>query len=133
VHGMSIGEVARTSGMQPSAIRYYEHIGLLPSPVRVRGRRQYAASVLDRLAAIRLAQEAGFTLAEAKALLQGFTPGDLPPARWRPSARKKRNELEALIMRGRRMQRILDALLACTCDRFEECGREARTRADIPI
>jgi MerR family transcriptional regulator, redox-sensitive transcriptional activator SoxR len=133
MHEMPIGEVAQRSGIQPSTIRYYEHIGLLPSPARVRGRRQYDAIVLDRLAVIRLAREAGFTLMEAKALIQDFTPGDLPHTRWRPSALRKREELEVLIMRGRRMQRILDALLACTCDRLEECGREARERARMPI
>ena len=38
---MSIGELARRAGIRASAIRYYESIGLMPSPIRSSGRRQY--------------------------------------------------------------------------------------------
>jgi DNA-binding transcriptional MerR regulator len=43
---MSIGEVARTVGVRPSALRYYESVGLLPSPERTNGRRRYDGEVL---------------------------------------------------------------------------------------
>jgi DNA-binding transcriptional MerR regulator len=36
--GMSIGEVARKMGLRPSAIRYYEKLGLIAKPPRVSGR-----------------------------------------------------------------------------------------------
>lgn len=35
--GMSIGEVGRRAGLEPSAIRYYEGLGLLPKPPRAGG------------------------------------------------------------------------------------------------
>ena len=38
---MSIGEVARRAGVAPTAIRYYESLGLLPEPTRTAGRRRY--------------------------------------------------------------------------------------------
>jgi MerR family transcriptional regulator, redox-sensitive transcriptional activator SoxR len=38
---LAIGEVARRAGIRPSALRYYESIGLLPAPTRVSGRRRY--------------------------------------------------------------------------------------------
>ncbi len=47
--GLSIGEVSHLSGVSTSALRYYERIGLVPPPPRVAGRRDYDASVLDRL------------------------------------------------------------------------------------
>jgi hypothetical protein len=38
---VTIGEVARKAGLQASAIRYYERLGLLPRPARIGGRRSY--------------------------------------------------------------------------------------------
>lgn len=52
--GATIGEVARRAGVRPSTLRYYERIGVLPSPERSNGRRRYDGEVLrevlDRLA-----------------------------------------------------------------------------------
>jgi MerR family transcriptional regulator, redox-sensitive transcriptional activator SoxR len=63
---MSIGEVARRPGVRPSALRYYESIGVLPTPQRENGRRRYDGEVLrdvlDRLTVVRVAQQAGFTI-----------------------------------------------------------------------
>ena len=68
---LSIGEVARRTGLRASALRYYEESGLLPAPTRVKGRRVYDAQVIRRIDGLRFAQEAGFTLKEIKALFQG--------------------------------------------------------------
>jgi MerR family redox-sensitive transcriptional activator SoxR len=46
---LSIGEVARRTGVPASALRYYEDAGLLPAPRRVSGRRRYDAEVLRRV------------------------------------------------------------------------------------
>ena len=43
---LSIGEVALRAGLNPSAIRYYERIGLLPDAERVSGQRRYDETVL---------------------------------------------------------------------------------------
>ena len=87
--GMSIGEVARQAELQPSAIRYYESLGLIPEPPRVGGKRRYDASVLEWLSLIALAREAGFTMKEIRQLVTGFTPGTRPAARWRELATRK--------------------------------------------
>jgi len=81
--GPTIGEVARRAGVRPSALRYYERIGVLPLPGRENGRRQYdeevLREVLGRLAIVRVAQQAGFTIAEIRTLLDGFSE-DTPPS-----------------------------------------------------
>jgi MerR family transcriptional regulator, redox-sensitive transcriptional activator SoxR len=123
---MTIGQVARRAGVQPSTIRYYEEIGLLPPPTRVGGRRHYDAIIFDRLAVTRVARKAGFTLREAKGLIQGFTSAGSPPIRWRHRAIQKREEVRALIERGYRMNYILETLLTCECRQIEDCGRIAR-------
>ena len=69
-----IGEVAQRSGIKPSAIRYYESVGLLPEPARRSGRRVYDNDVLDHLTFIRFAQMAGFGISEIKGLVSGLTP-----------------------------------------------------------
>ena len=121
--GMSIGEVARRSGVAPSAIRYYESLGLLPAPPRVGGKRRYDESVLDWLAVIALARAAGFTMAETRELVRGFAPGTPPATRWRRLATRKLAEVDALVARAERMRLVLRHALDCECPRLEECGR----------
>lgn len=63
---LTIGEVARRAGLRPSALRYYESVGILSPPQRVSGQRRYDATALQRIALIQLAQRAGFTIAEIR-------------------------------------------------------------------
>src|SRR4051812_4829529 len=57
---LTIGEVARRTGLATSSIRYYERIGLLPEPSRLQGQRRYDADVVGKLGFIGVAQSAGF-------------------------------------------------------------------------
>src|SRR3954470_6165446 len=54
---LAIGDVSRIAGLRPSAIRYYESLGLLPKPRREGGQRRYDADVLEWLSLIALARE----------------------------------------------------------------------------
>ena len=119
---MRIGEVAREAGLAASAIRYYERLGLLPKPSRVSGKRLYEASVLEWLSLIALAREAGFTMAEIKRLVTGFTPGTMPAARWRELATRKLSEIDAIVVRAERMRAVLRVALDCGCFRLKDCG-----------
>src|SRR5215216_1550017 len=101
-----IGEVARRAGIRPSALRYYESIGLMPAPKRVNGRRRYDESIVQMLRIIQLAQQAGFTVAEIETLLHGFAPDTPPAARWQPLAQQKIAELDALIVHAEKMKVI---------------------------
>jgi MerR family redox-sensitive transcriptional activator SoxR len=126
VESMSIGEVARSAGVRPSALRYYEGVGLLPPPERENGRRRYGGEVLrevlDRLAVVRVAQQAGFTISEIMTLLDGFSE-DIPPSeRWRLLAREKLPEVEALVERALGMKDLLERGLRCECLSLEDCA-----------
>ena len=120
---LTITEVARRSGLRPSALRYYEEAGLLPAPSRVSGRRRYGGDVLEQLAVIRLAQSAGFTIAETRTFLHGFAPDTPPPDRWQELAAEKLPEVVALIARARAMKEILETGLRCECLALQECAR----------
>ena len=67
---LTIGVVARASGVKIPTIRYYEQIGLLPPPPRTgSNRRLYDAHDLARLAFIRHARELGFEIDAIRTLL----------------------------------------------------------------
>ena len=123
--GATIGEVAQRAGVRPSTLRYYEGIGMLPSPERANGRRQYDGEVLrevlDRLAIVRVAQQAGFAISEIQTLSDGFSEDTPPSERWRILAREKLPEVEAQISRARSMKRLLERGLECECLRIEDC------------
>jgi len=125
--GLSISAVAREAGLQPSAIRYYERVGLLSPAPRMHGRRQYDPRVLQRLAVIGIAQQAGFTIADIKTLLHGFNAATPAATRWRALAERKLPEVEALIARAHEMKRIIEESLQCGCLSLEECALSLRT------
>jgi len=119
---LTIGEVARQAGMRTSALRYYESMGLLPPPRRVSGgHRRYDPSVLGLLTVLRMAQQAGFTIAEMHMLVAGFSPETPASERWRQLAQNKLQEVEAVIVHAQQTKRILEQLVQCGCLRLEEC------------
>ncbi len=126
MEGMSIGEVARKAGVRTSALRYYERIGLLPRAGRENGRRRYDGEALrealDRLAVVRVAQQAGFTISEIRTLLDGFSEDTPPSERWRALAQAKLPEVEALVERALSMKDLLERGLRCECLNLEECA-----------
>lgn len=65
---LDIREIADLSGINPSALRYYEKKGLIQPVGRNGLRRQYHQNVLNKLQLITLGQAAGFTLDELAAM-----------------------------------------------------------------
>ena len=119
---LPIGEVARRAGIRPSALRFYESIGLLPAPKRVNGRRRYDESTVQMLRVVQLAQRAGFTVAEIQTLLHGFAPDTPPAERWQTLAHQKLHELDQIITHAQQMKRVLETGLNCGCLRLEDCA-----------
>jgi MerR family transcriptional regulator, redox-sensitive transcriptional activator SoxR len=115
---MLIGELSRRAGIAPSAIRYYEDQGLLPRAGRVSGRRVFDDRSLANLMVVRLAGDAGFTLAEIRQLVTEFGKN-----RWRRLAQRKLGEIQAASERLRSMTVLLEKLLECKCPDIEFCGK----------
>lgn len=118
---LSIGEVARRSGVRTSAIRYYEKIGLLPQVPRSGKQRRYDPLILDRLAIVRFAQYVGLRLIEIKWLLHDV-PGRPPPERWRKLARERLGQVESLIADAQAIRGLLQMTLDCKCPKLVERG-----------
>ena len=68
---LTIGDLAKATGTKVETIRYYERIGLLPTPARTAGNyRAYGPANLDRLSFIRHARELGFAIEAIRDLLR---------------------------------------------------------------
>lgn len=66
-----IGEISKQSGLSTQAIRYYEKLGLIESPLRsTKGYRLYSSLVIERLQSIQYAQSFGLSLSQIKKLLE---------------------------------------------------------------
>lgn len=67
---LTVGQLAKTAGVNVETVRYYHRIGLLPTPERAYGSiRHYGHDALRRLRFIRRAQRLGFALEEVSSLL----------------------------------------------------------------
>ncbi|HEV2491327.1 MAG TPA: MerR family transcriptional regulator [Candidatus Acidoferrales bacterium] len=121
---LTISEVARQVGLQASAIRYYERIGLLPPAQRMSGQRRYDTTALYRLAIIQWGRQLGFTLEEIRQLFFGFRNVTRASERWRTLSRKKVAELDGLMDRIKTMRRLLTKMMRdCRCVTLEQCGK----------
>jgi MerR family redox-sensitive transcriptional activator SoxR len=124
---LTIGELAELTKVRPSAIRYYESVGLLPEPARKSGRRQYSLDTARLIGTLRFAQRAGFSVGEIRTLFHGFGADVPPAARWRKLADKKMADLEILIADAERMRTALQKGMRCGCVRIEDCIIESET------
>ena len=121
---LTISEVARQVGLQASAIRYYEQIGLLPRARRVNGQRRYDATTLYRLAIIQRTRQLGFTLSEIRHLFFGFRDATHASERWRTLSQQKLRELDNLMDGIRAVRAVLRKLMSnCRCDTLDQCGK----------
>ncbi len=119
---LSIGEVARQAGLQPSAVRYYERLGLLPLPKRINGRRRYDPDIVQVLTIIQFAQRGGFTLEEIRRLVGRRGTEVLRSRDWQDCVRDKLIELDAQIEQIQQMKGLLERGLGCACrHRLDEC------------
>jgi MerR family redox-sensitive transcriptional activator SoxR len=121
---LTISQVARQVGLQSSAIRYYEQIGLLPPAHRISGQRRYDTTVLYRLSVIQRARQLGFTLEEVRELFFGFRDVPRASVRWQKLCRKKLEELESLMEGIKTVRRLLRRMTArCHCETLDQCGK----------
>jgi MerR family redox-sensitive transcriptional activator SoxR len=118
---ITINQVTQQTGVRPSALRYYEEIGLLRPVRRVSGRRVYDDSVLQRLALIQTGQQAGFTLAEMRTLINNVLNAESGGAGWHDLVDRKLKEMDALLRNIESMKRLLQDIMDCDDARLAEC------------
>ena len=110
---LTIGELARRTGVGVETIRFYEGEGLLARPERpLRSIRTYPQEAMDRLFFIHQAKEIGFTLREIRDLLALRDDPDADAAAVRGRAMAKLADVDDKVERLQRMRSTLRALLS---------------------
>ena len=120
---ITIGELAKRSGVATSAIRFYEEQGLISSTRTGGGQRQYRRETLRRIGFIRAAQAVGLNLAEIRSALEAL-PGQRTPTKqdwerlsraWQPLLQERIDGLIAL-------RDQLASCVGCGCLSLKSCS-----------
>ena len=119
---LTIGEVARRSGVATSALRFYEDRGLIASERAGSGHRRYRRRVLRRIAFIVFAQKVGLTLEEIGAELAKLPPDRAPTRRdWSRLTTNWSARIDERIAELRRLQHGLTECIGCGCLSLDRC------------
>jgi MerR family copper efflux transcriptional regulator len=109
---LTIGRVARSAGIRPSAIRYYERRGIVKPATRgANGYRFYASDTINILAFVKKAQALGMTLKEIKPLLNLAAQGQQPCSRVKQLARSHLRDIDQKIHELTALRNELQSLL----------------------
>ncbi|HVA26913.1 MAG TPA: redox-sensitive transcriptional activator SoxR [Candidatus Baltobacteraceae bacterium] len=119
---LTVGEVARRSGVAVSTIHFYESKGLVSS-IRNRGnQRRFHRSELRRIAVIKVAQRAGISLAEISEALATLPTDRAVSARdWARLSKRWKNDLDERIERLTALRDQLGDCIGCGCLSLASC------------
>jgi MerR family redox-sensitive transcriptional activator SoxR len=115
---LTVGELARRSGVSVSALHFWERAGLIDGWRSPGNQRRYERAALRRVAIIKVAQAVGIPLAEIKARLHGLPAGK---EGWGMLAAEWRAELDGRIVLLTRLRDQLDGCIGCGCLSVQEC------------
>jgi MerR family transcriptional regulator, redox-sensitive transcriptional activator SoxR len=119
---LTISELAARSGVAPSALRYYERLGLIRATRTGGNQRRYQRSELRRVAFIRIAAQVGVSLEEI-----GGALAELPEARtptradWARLSRRWQARLDERIRLLQRLRDDLSGCIGCGCLSLRSC------------
>ena len=119
---LSVGEVARRSGVAVSTLHFYEAKGLISSGRTQGNQRRYARDVLRRVAFVRVAQRVGIALADIEAALATL-PATAAPSRadWERLSSAWRAELDERMAQLKKLRDTLDDCIGCGCLSIDRC------------
>ena len=119
---LTIGELARRTGLTVSAIRYYEVRGLV-EPIRTGGnQRRFLRGDIRRLSFVLIAQNLGLSLGEIEAELARLPQGRNPNAAdWKRISGRVRDAIDAKIATLEKTRADLDGCIGCGCLSLKTC------------
>jgi MerR family redox-sensitive transcriptional activator SoxR len=119
---LTISELAARSGVAPSALRYYERVGLIRATRTAGNQRRYDRAELRRVSFIRIAQQVGVSLEEISVALAGLPEGRTPTrADWARLSRRWQSKLEERIALLERLRENLAGCIGCGCLSLRRC------------
>ena len=120
---LSIGELARRTGLSVSAIRFYEERGLVKAVRTAGNQRRFLRADLRRLSFALIAQQLGLSLGEIAAVLATLPLGRAPTrADWQAISRRIRGALQERIAMLERTRDRLDGCIGCGCLSLDSCA-----------
>ena len=120
---LSIGDVARRTGLATSALRFYEERALIGSVRTPGNQRCYPRDVIRRVSFIRAAQRVGLSLEEIRAVLDGLPAGRAPTREdWDALARQWGPWLDERIAALERLRDRLSSCIGCGCLSLDKCA-----------
>lgn len=119
---LSVGEVARRTGVAVSALHFYERQGLISATRTPGGQRRYARHVIRRVSVIQVAKRMGIPLVEVAEVFSDL-PSDRMPGKadWRRISERWRGRLEARRREIERMESELVECIGCGCVSLKSC------------
>lgn len=121
-YDLSVGEVAKRSGLAVSAIHFYEAKGLIMSWRNQGNQRRYPREVLRRVSIIKVAQRLGLPLASIKSALDTLPRGRTPTDQdWRKLSARWHDELGERIERLTKLRDQLNGCIGCGCLSTKQC------------
>ncbi|MDD1958476.1 redox-sensitive transcriptional activator SoxR [Pseudomonas sp. 39004] len=119
---LTVGEVAKRSGVAVSALHFYESKGLITGTRTAGNQRRYPALVLRTIAIIKVAQRTGIPLEEIKRALGRYPPNSkLTAAQWGEMSSAWREDLNARIRTLEALRDSLDNCIGCGCLSLQDC------------
>ena len=119
---LTIGEVARRSGVAASALRFYEDRGLIRSERAGSGHRRFRRPVLRRVAFVVFAQRIGLTLEEIGDELAKLPPDRAPTRRdWARLSGGWTARIDERIAELERLRAGLTECIGCGCLSLDRC------------
>lgn len=120
---LSVGELARRSGVAVSALHFYERKGLIQSHRTGGNQRRYDRDVLRRVAIIRAALALGIPLKEVGALLADLPHGHVPTREdWRLIGARWAESLDRRIAMLVKLRDDLSGCIGCGCLSMTHCS-----------
>lgn len=119
---LSIGQVAKRTGTNVSAIRFYADEGLIPSMRSASGHRHFARSVIRRVSFILIAQNLGYSLQQIRAALASLPDNRTPTkADWDRLGQQFSRDIDEQIARLSRFKAKLSGCIGCGCLSLKNC------------
>ncbi|MXO50054.1 redox-sensitive transcriptional activator SoxR [Erythrobacter gaetbuli] len=120
---LTIGELARRTGLSVSAIRFYEDKGLVAALRTSGNQRRFLRGDIRRLSFILIAQRLGLSLAEIEQAMASLPQGRTPNAPdWKKISRTVRERIEAQIAALEKVREDLDGCIGCGCLSLKKCA-----------